>query len=175
MWSALRVMVCLLLFSTPSEVFGQDNLQATLSEGAEAANLRRQVADELLVILANADAPREDRLRAAKVLGQLRYAPAIDELIREIDLSTFVVNGRIEQGHPIILALADCGHGAVPPVIDAALVERDGSRRLYYRLAISLGRMEEPASKYFRGIETPPEADKIGVALYERLERLFAD
>ena len=94
------------------------------------------------------------RVYATKVLGQMKYLPAIPVLIKHIrfyDKTVTVVSGS-ENGFVAEVALGQFGHSAVPAIVNAYLDNSDRILRSGYLSAIWEGRTGDVAKTYFIGL-----------------------
>ena len=90
-------------------------------------------------MLANEKVPHDWRVYAARVLGDMRYAPAIPILIKNITLKddrVYDYSGEIGESFVCHVALEHFGSAAVPAVVDAYLEEKDSNHRIFLLKAI---------------------------------------
>jgi hypothetical protein len=161
--------------------------EQVVKEAKKLIVTRERVGKELIAIVDDVNHSVDElirsimeRLEAARLLGKLQYQPAIDVLIRHVDLAdpTYVASeSRLDRAYPITLALANYGPAAIPKVVDSCLLERNGARRFLLRLSIRLadqGRNGENISialRYVRGIEPPDEKDSLRRQNLEEIEK----
>lgn len=125
-----------------------------LREGAELIDRVGRTAPKLEQILKDAKQPAAVRLKAARLLGQLRYAPAIPTLIQHIALTE---TGKFVEDGPEYLcadALGLYGDAAVPLVVDAYLKtdQDDQSEEDRFLSAIRAGKTGKVAIAYTKGL-----------------------
>jgi hypothetical protein len=135
----------------------------TFAEAERLAAQRDELGAKLNALLDDADASIHARLRAATLLGELQYAPAIPTLIRHRD-----VTPRIADIPPVTFALGQYGDAAVPQIVETFLNEElfvspvgvsrgRHSFRLYG--AIMVGNTFDTVLTYARGIAATEHDD----------------
>jgi hypothetical protein len=120
---------------------------------AQAESLTReqgQLGEKSLRILVDTRQPKSARLEAAQILGKLRYAPAIPDLITRLDMidpdALGVKESDPAKGMPCFAALAEIGAEARGPILAAALKEREPDR--YYLFVSLLRRPKFAATRH---------------------------
>jgi hypothetical protein len=141
----------------------QDSL-CVLKEAEDLASAREQMGQRLTAVFADSELPVAERLHAARLLGDLHYVPAIDVLIRHVDLvdpSVDASKSNPRLTHPVTTALAAYRNAAVPRLVDAFLEERNRRKQDLLHRAIQYGKTTDFARSYLRGI--PPIRDDDGL------------
>jgi hypothetical protein len=109
-----------------------------------------QMADAAMKVLTDPKQPTKGRLQAAQILGKLRYAPAIPDLITRLDMidpdAIGVKESDPAKGMPCFAALAEIGVEARGPILAAALKEREPER--YYLFVSLLRRPKFAATRH---------------------------
>ena len=109
---------------------------------------------KLIDVLDDPKASITDRLRAATLLGQLKYRPGIAVLIKHVGLFDQFKITSDGPDYDCILALVAYGEAAVPAVVDAfvATSRDDQSRESQLLLVISVGKLWKVALPYCKGL-----------------------
>ncbi len=99
-------------------------------------------------------AVNQRRVYAAKVLGQMKYLPAIPVLIKHIRLHDMTVTLISDSGDGFASqeALVQYRDAAVPQIVDAYLNDTGRSLSSHFVSAISSGQPDVVASTYFLGL-----------------------
>jgi hypothetical protein len=160
--SAIPVLVMAVAYF--SQPVAGDSLADVEMLGASAERIAKErddLGEKLRFLLADREAPVEERLRAAEALGALRYLPAIPTLIQYIDLELPVV-GEFREPPPA-RALRDFGEAAVLELVRAYLAEglcvvSPGRRRQHAILFAIRGRSDAAARTYALGFAAQGDA-----------------
>lgn len=169
--------LCLVL-SLSAIGWGQKHSDAStqLANAAKVAAERVRLGEQLTTILADQNAPVKDRHEAARLLGELQYAPAIDLLIQQIELVDPVGIGTTSNpsgSYPLVLSLGAYGAGAIPQMVDAYLSERNSQIQTKIFWAIRGGKTTTVARRYLLGIEPPTEDDWLRKQNIDQLRELL--
>lgn len=153
--------------------------EAIAKEAENLIRARKRVGEQLTITVDSSDLPIKNRQAAARLLGELQYIPALDDLIRNVDLvdpAHKSLEERPDLAYPVTTALAAFGNAAVPQIVDAYLAERNQQRQMLFAYAIRFGRTTDVALRYLRGTEPPRDDDWLKKqnieALKEQLEWL---
>ncbi len=151
----LSVAVATTILADPDD--DADPLDGKVQKKVERAELLvpkyyDRVGKRLTAILADEKQPIRQRVQAAKRLGQIKYPPAIPNLIRHIQLDDpgiQVISGNESEPTVGINSLAQYGPAFVPAVVDAYLDETDKLRGHSFLYVILGGKQEKVATTYF--------------------------
>jgi hypothetical protein len=155
-------------------------LNKALREAEELAQRADELGPALVQGLANPSNPNKARVRCARLLGKMRYTPAVPKLIEFIELIDEEENRKpnIEGRHagqvyPCAAALNALGAAAVPHVVEAYLAEPNDRRArllkaaLYWRVG---GEPYKAATVYAQGVI----AERGNAAMRKRTRDLLA-
>jgi len=137
---AICVCTCFVISATTADPLSgfcplaeaQDSLDETtavdFSDAEELSKEVKRLGARLIKIVADDKQPPESRVKAARLLGELKFAPAIPTLINNISLVDRSLDGISgSEGDPLVclIALQSFGNAAVPQIVDAYLDEPD--------------------------------------------------
>lgn len=99
-------------------------------------------------------AMNQRRVFATKVLGQMKYRPAIPVLIKHIRFRDITVTAISDSGEGFVAqeALGQYGNAVVPEIMDAYLDDSDRNLLLHFLAAIHEGCTEKAAKTYLLGL-----------------------
>ena len=104
-------------------------------------------------VLDDENALNRRRVQASKILGHLKYLPAIPVLIKHIQLfESGKVYTENDEGYIVQHTLGQYGPAAVPSIIDSYLSETDSGRRSALSGAIHIGKTQRTAMTYAQGL-----------------------
>lgn len=159
----------------PGEVPTQRDAKSVMTEAQELALGRERIGKRLMAVVADPEQPVVERQEAARLLGKLQYAPAIEVLIRHVDLVDplyFSSEPRPDLQYPLMMALAAYGNAAVPQIVDHVASERNQLRRSLFFLCIHYhGKTTDVALRYLRGMKLEIEMDPMKTQNLESLEK----
>lgn len=112
---------------------------------------------QLLAILKDQTRPSKMRVRCALALGELKYQPAIPELIRQLLLYPGNDNGEAiifteATLPPCVQALSKYGNAATSEIINAYMKEDDEYRRLLLSIVVAKAKAKDMAIAYAKGL-----------------------
>lgn len=160
-------LICFALFSAMTLVVAgtsrsSDEFPVVAAEALELGHHRAELGRQLRSIVQDEQAPLRHRVRAARLLGQLGWRPAIDVLIENVSLADSLASfsgNRFDLTRPLTKALATYGETAVPEIVDACLNEPNEVKRVYLFFAIRYGDTAREAFRYLEG--SPPAAEAV--------------
>ena len=129
--------------------------QKILKDSAFVTEHYEEIGQYWMKLLDDDKALNKRRAYAAKVLGQVRYLPAIPVLIKHIRFMEFTgdVYSDGEDGLVVQQALGKYGNAAVPAIIDAYLDDPDDRKRSALKNTIYSGETQKVAMTYLYGLQ----------------------
>jgi hypothetical protein len=156
------ILVALFSFSLPHtgaqqnspETVQKSPDQTLFEDSHRIAQQIEVVGPKLIAILDDDSAPIADRLRAATLLGKLKYRPGIPVLIKHIELFDKFKITSDGPDYDCMLSLVEYGEAAMPAVIEAflAINSDDQTREHLLRQVIGVGRLAKVAVPYCKGL-----------------------
>jgi len=145
-----------------------DELPAIAAKASRLTQTRVELGRDLQTIVQDKQAPLRHRIRAARLLGQLGWRPAIDTLIENISLAD---PWAVDSGdnRPIGRALAVYGDSAIPEIMDVCLNDPNETKRIKLFFAIYYSGRTRVALRYLDGTKRPEGAAELVLVRYEQL------
>lgn len=134
-----------------------------------------KIGARLTATLANEKQPIHQRVRAAKLLGEMKYSPAIPTLICYVGLldpEVTAISSDWSLGLPCLAALFQFRNAAVPKVVEAFLGEENASRRYRLYSTIASYHTRRTALIYAKGLAAHDETKVHPKRLKELLKYL---
>ncbi|MCX7420977.1 MAG: hypothetical protein NT013_15755 [Planctomycetia bacterium] len=187
--SALDVVVLLLASVAVVETTVAQNAPANRAVFDSVKMVKEQynaLGKQLVAIVSDTKQRAEDRSEAVRSLVDLKYVPAIEVLIKHIDLvdpTVTSISGAFIQNRPCALALIEFGAIAHSQIISAYLAEPDpverssgvkDQRRYLLRCAIGSRASLQVADVYFQGLVAKRDP-RISAAKKRHWENMLAN
>lgn len=139
---------------------------ALLRDAVALLGEQQRIGNQLIALLDDPQQPIEVRLAAADLLGRMQYLPAVETLIRHIELPIpnyegFRDNPTITR--PLMGALGKFGDAAVPQIVDTYVKSRNTDARYLLIRSLKESQSAPTAIRYANGLaaaKTATEFDK---------------
>ncbi|PQO46700.1 HEAT repeat domain-containing protein [Blastopirellula marina] len=142
-----------------------NDLRESYLADAEALTLtQKKVGDHLISMLDDPACPIQQRLQAGALLGRMKYLPAIDALIRNIELKIPQYDGIRDNPsitRPIVRALAMYGDIAAPQIVIAFSKSHSSDARYLLARSLREAKSTETAIQYARGFTAPENGTEL--------------
>ncbi|PQO26660.1 HEAT repeat domain-containing protein [Blastopirellula marina] len=127
---------------------------------------QQRIGNRLIALLDDPQQPIEVRLAAADLLGRMQYLPAVETLIRHIELQIPKYEGIRDNPtitRPLMGALGKFGDAAVPQIVDTYVKSRNTDVRYLLVRSLKESKSAPTAIRYASGLaaaKTETELDK---------------